>query len=86
MQESGVPNVTGQLFSHRLGVYNEMQYFGIIEGYNSGPNGSMYDTSEREIGIKINLNKASNQFVNNLNEVRVKSIISNGYILSLIHI
>ena len=39
-----------------------------------------WDGQRNNLGITFNSNRISNQYINNLNEVRVKSIISNGYI------
>ena len=75
MQESGVPNVTGYL--------NEFDDFISIGGSFYRPGGgqtSLYNSeSTYNTNIHFSSNRSSNQY-QNISEVRVKSIISNGYI------
>ena len=74
MQESGVPNVSGSI-SVECGVNTRT---GAFYSSRSSPRGSI--TGNQDDYININNSRSSSQYQNNLNEVRVKSIISNGYI------
>ena len=85
MQESGVPNVTGQV---ELTFYPRLAY-----GNPNSPNISLFTNgtgpfagnnepgaNEGRRVLKFNSSYMSNQYQDNISEVRVKSIISNGYI------
>ena len=76
MQESGVPNVTGYTCN-----WAWMQSFngGCIYISNRNSQGG-YNAQGNADTLNINVSRISNQYQDNLNEVRVKSIISNGYI------
>ena len=75
VQESGVPNVTGQTYT---GLDCNSASGAIIA--NSTGTIMNWNGQRNNLGITFNSNRISNQYINNLNEVRVKSIISNGYI------
>ena len=78
MQESGVPNVTGQYdmagTGSRItgGAFREIR--GTL-GYVHNPYNGTYNAP-----TYFEAHRCSFEYQNNLNEVRVKSIISNGYI------
>ena len=85
MQESGVPNVSGEIIYDRrigMGIENDNryptgcfnEYKKILWGFDGGGAHSYIRYT------KYNCNYVSNQYTNNLNEVRVKSIISIGFI------
>ena len=81
MQESGVPNIWGNFDGDRIGAVNGAHVsgpFNLLIGRATF--GAGFDTSISNIIITFNSNRVSNQYITNLNEVRVKSIISNGYI------
>ena len=87
MQESGVPNVTGQVGgdhgNRSWGFANAPIYqgSGCIQGYNTGESLD-YPGNNRNYyfnGFNIDNNRISSEY-QSINEVRVKSIISNGYI------
>ena len=73
MQESGVPNVTG---GRPIGNYQRNYAPFGDDGYIHYIDGGPYPFME----LNIDLQRSSNQYTNNLNEVRVKSIISIGFI------
>ena len=75
MQESGVPNVTGfQEFGTKTWYSN-----GVFRTQNNNSDG-ISGGRDGPDGITIDLSRGSNQYINNLKEVRVKSIISIGFI------
>ena len=76
MQESGVPNIYGTLGNNTKGFLEWADGAFEVRGWR-GTFGSTWTSYADAI---LNVSRISNQFVNNLNEVRVKSIISNGYI------
>ena len=76
MQESGVPNVTSDLYGPLITSMSYTNGFVKIEKINSDVgSGGGWGRSN----IYLHLNWSSNQY-QSINEVRVKSIISNGFI------
>ena len=77
MQESGVPNVTGRIGYQWYGIFD------LFEGcfYNANNSQITWKSSpdHRANNANFSLNRSSNQY-QSIKEVRVKSIISNGYI------
>ena len=73
MQESGVPNVTGRFKAGENNSFAE-GCFRMNDGHWSGGDGDRYVPI-----FDFSSNRSSNQY-QSINEVRVKSIISNGYI------
>ena len=81
MQESGVPNVTGYV-GYRGGGY--VMFYNIYGAFQPVLDGHITwrksDSGHAgEVNAYLNLSSSSNQY-QNISEVRVKSIISNGYI------
>ena len=75
MQESGVPNVYGQMGSHSHMYPSGFLYVAGAQRDNSSNNWVWSNDTE----LIVNLSRASNQY-QSINEVRVKSLISIGFI------
>ena len=75
MQESGVPNIWGHVWAQddTTGTDGAFKYVGDGRYNWRGTNPAGFLQS-------FDASRCSYQYINNLNEIRVKSIISNGYI------
>ena len=76
MQESGVPNIWGELAGAISSTHNNCT--GIFRGWRVG-NGE-YNGNYNAANYNVDGTRVSNQYQNNLNEVRMKNICSNGFI------
>ena len=86
MQESGVPNVSGNFSFHNYGISSIKTWIVngsfssfAIDGSMNRQNCSQTVRDWDHSGISINLSRSSSVYTN-INEVRVKSLISIGFI------
>ena len=74
MQESGVPNVWGNTYTGVDCNSSDGAFVSNNTGHEMG-----WGAKRNRLGFTFRANRCSNQY-QSINEVRVKSIISNGYI------